>query len=184
MLKRFTTILILGVIVGVSAAAYAHERGWPGKRLAQTLPEAETFALKETALTGAQVAWLEKNLGESVRTEDRRPRFYVGAAKGGAPAGSVVFLDATGTNGKVEMGLAIAPSGEILRVILFEHSEPGALASKAFLRQFTGKKAADHFRVGHDVEAPPKHKKGAQILATTVRRGLLLAMAGLRLGVE
>ena len=182
MLRPLTILVTAGLLLCASRPSLAHDRSWPGKRLGDTLPEANTFAQKQASLTAPQISWLEKNLGESIRAEDRTPRFYVGTAKDGAVAGTVLFLDATGLNGKIEIGLAIAPSGQVVRVVLFEHSERASLTSPTFLGQFAGKKAAHKFKVGVDVTSPSGDEKGAQILATAVRRGLLLAMAGLKLG--
>lgn len=167
-----------------TGVAEAHQRSWPGKRLAEALPEAKKFTQKQVALTPSQIEWIEKNLGESIRTEDKSPTFYVGTGGNGRSIGIVFFLDATGANGKIEMGVAMSPQGNVLRVVLYEHSESSAVTSKDFLSQFKGKKAADKFQVGDDVTAPRGNEKVAQAIATATRRALLIAMAGLRLGAR
>ncbi len=184
MIRHFTTLITLALFVCFSSTAFAHNRSWPGKRLEEMLPEAKTYSQKQGSLTPPQIAWVEKSLGEPIRAEDRNPLFYVGAAKDGAVVGTVVFIDASGLNGKIEMGLAIDPVGRVIRALLFEHSEGAYVASSAFLGQFRGKKASDKFKIGVDIKAPTEEKKGAQIVATAIRRGLLLAMAALRLGVK
>lgn len=182
--RRALLPTLLVALALVAGPASAHQRSWPGKRLAETFPEAQKFTLKQVVLTPDQVSWIEKNLGEAVRTEDRSPTFYVATGKEGRSAGVVLFLDAAGTNGKIELGLSVDPEGKVLRVVLFENAESSAVTSESFLSQFKGKKAADKLEVGEDVDAPSGNERGAQILATAVRRGLLLTMAGLRLGTK
>ncbi len=182
MFRILTLLLSIGFLLCVSGFCFAHSRTWPGKQLGEALPEAATFAQKQASLTTEQISWVEKNLGEALRTEDRTPSFYLGTSKDGAIVGTAIFIDAIGVNGKIEMGLAIDSAGQVMRVVLFEHSESSRLAANAFLKQFAGKKAAQKFKVGVDVTSPSGDEKSAQIVATAVRRGLLLAMAGLRLG--
>ncbi|MFZ5477619.1 MAG: hypothetical protein ACOZNI_12655 [Myxococcota bacterium] len=183
MRTRLLALLIL-LVVGLvlPSAGAAHDRSWPAKKLAALLPEAANFAQKQVQFTPAQLGWLEKNLGKPVRTEDRAPFFYVGTDAGGRSLGVVVLLDADGVNGKIEMGEAIDPAGKLLRVVLFEHGEGAAVEKRLFLDQFSGKSANDRFRVGEDLTAPESAAKSAQVVADAARRGLLMAMAGLRLG--
>ncbi len=180
---------LISILVFIAAAiaphdANAHQRTWPGKRLAEMMPAANKFTERKLTLTAEQIAWIEKTLGESLRTEDKTPSFYVGVDGKGRSLGVVVFVDATGENGKIELGVAIDAAGTATKVALFEHSESGAVASKDFLGQLSGKKAADKFKIGDDVKAPNSGGKAAQAIATGTRRSLLLAMAGLRLGTK
>jgi len=176
-----TIRLLMATLIALQvtfSTANAHQRSWPGKRLADTFPEAKDFVQKQANLNSSQVQWIEKNLGESIRTEDKSPIFYSSAA------GWVVFLDATGGNGKIEMGIAITPNGEVANVVLLESSESKDIDSKQFLSQFNGKKANDKFKVGGDVKAPKGLEDTAQSIATSVRRGLLLAMASFNIGTK
>lgn len=177
-LKNF--LLFLGLML-ISNSSLAHSPVWPGKQLSQVLPEATTFEKKQAVMTPAQVVWFENNLGESIRTEDRNPLFYVGVNQSQV-VGTVIFIDALGVNGDIEMGMAINQNGEVMKVVLFEHSEGASLSQDLFLKQFEGKKAPHKFKVGADVVSPKGSEKSAQIIATAVRRGLLLGLATLRLG--
>lgn len=179
-----STLFILMAALGASQSADAHQRGWPGKRLAEAMPEAKQFSQKQMSLSSSQVGWVEKNLGGPIGTEDKTPAFYVGTDAGGRSIGVVFFLDTAGTNGKIEIGLAMKPDGSVVRVVLYEQSESASVASSGFLGQFAGKTAVDKLKVGADVTAPKGDEKIAQIIATATRRGLLLATAGLRLGVK
>jgi hypothetical protein len=167
-------ILLIPVL---SSGAEAHERSWPGKRLAETWPEANKFTQKQVSLGTAQVQWIEKTLEQSIRSEDRAPAFFPATAKDDKKIGVVLFLDATGSNGKIELGLAIAPEGKVVHLVLFENGEGSGINSAEFLSQFTGKKSADKFKVGDDVVASKSSEAAAQSVATAVRRGLLIAKA-------
>ena len=180
---------LISILIFVTAAiaphqASAHQRTWPGRRLAEMMPAANKFTERSVTLSAAQIAWTEKSVGESIRTEDKTPSFYVGVDAKGRSLGVVMFVDATGENGKIELGVAIDLAGAVAKVALFEHSESSAVASNDFLGQLAGKKAADKFKVGDDVKAPSGGGKAAQAIATATRRTLLLAMAGLRLGTK
>ncbi|MFZ5471556.1 MAG: hypothetical protein ACOZIN_19190 [Myxococcota bacterium] len=182
-MKALTAWLVL--TLGLAPAlAEAHQRSWPGKRLAEAMPEAKKFTQKQVVLGTAQIEWIEKTLGSRIGTEDKNPTFYIGTGSDGRTMGVVFFLDVAGENGEVEMGVAMTPAAAVQRVVLYEHSEPSSVASKEFLSKLEGKKAADPFRVGEDVKAPAGAEKSAQALATGVRRALLIAMAGLRLGTK
>jgi len=180
---------LISILVFVAAAiaphhASAHQRTWPGKRLAEMMPAANKFTERKLTLTAEQISWVEKTLGESILTDDKTPSFYVGVDGKGRSLVVVVYVAATAENGKIELGVAIDAVGASTKVVLFEHGESGAVASNDFLGQLTGKKAADKFKIGDDVKAPSGGGKAAQAIATATRRTLLLAMAGLRLGTK
>lgn len=175
-------LLLLSTLL-FGGVALAHDRSWPGQKLAATLPEATTYTQRQTTLTPAQVQWVEAALGEPIRTEDRTPALYIGTGKDTRSVGVVVFLDADGANGKIEMGEALDPTGKILRVVLFENGESPAVGKAEFLGQFTGKTANEAFKVGADLTAPTTGGAAAQTIATATRRGALLATAALQLGV-
>ena len=173
--------LMLMLALAGSSLAEAHDRSWPGQKLAATLPEAANFTQRAVALSPVQQAQVEGVLGEPLRTEDRAPTFYIGTDASSQAVGVVVFLDATGTNGKIEIGESIDPAGHLLHLVLFENSELVAVGKPAFLDAFAGKTSADMFMVGHDIVGPG-NGKSAQIIATAARRGLLLAAVALHVG--
>ncbi len=178
-----TLSLFLGIFGLLSASiSQAHQQSWPGKRLAETSPQAKSFTKKQLTLSPAQTAWIEKNLGEAIRVEDKTPVFYSGNDESKKVVTYVLFLDAVGANGKVELGVAVSPGGAVLNTVLFEHSEGKGLEAGAFLSQFNGKTATDKFKVGADIKAPSGNEKAAQAIASSIRRGLLMAMAGLEIG--
>lgn len=179
-LIRATALFI--AIMSTSSLALAHQRSWPGKRLSEALPEAKNFTQKQATLSASQVDSVQKTLGESIRTEDKTPSFYIGSGADGRSIGVVLFVDAAGENGKIEIGVAINTTGSVIRIVIFESSEGSGATSQKFLSQFTGKKAADKFKVGDDVIVEKGSEKSAQGIATAVRRALLIAKAVLNLG--
>ncbi len=178
---RALTVVAATVFLLVATTATAHDRTWPGKKLGKALPQAKSFVQRVASLGPAQVAWVETALGEPIRSEDKAPTFYVGTGADGRSVGVVVFVDATGDNGKIEIGVALDPAGRLVNVVLYEHSERG-VDDRAFLDQLTGKTAASKLKVGDDIQANDDSKHAAQAIASAAKRGALLAMAALGLG--
>jgi hypothetical protein len=177
---RLSALLV--ILTSLSIPVFAHQRTWPGKRLAEALSEAKNFSQKQATLGSAQVDSIQKTLGDSIRTEDKTPNFFVGVGADGRSLGVVLFIDATGQNGKIEMGVAISPTGSVIRVVLFDNSENADLGKPKFLSQFAGKKPSDKFKLGEDVVAEKGSEKGAEAIAKGVLRALLIAKAALNLG--
>jgi hypothetical protein len=163
--------------------ADAHQRSWPGKNLSETFPEGKNFVQKQVNLDAAKVQWIEKSLGSPIQTEDRAPIFYAATSASGV-SGWVIFLDYSGANGKAEIGLALDSKGQVINISLLENSENKDLTQRPFLNQFRGKTAFQKFKVGEEIKAPKGQENGAQSIATAVRRGLLISMAGLKIGVN
>ena len=175
-------ILSLVAINLIISSAHAHQKSWPGKKLSATFPAGKNFVQKQVTLNAAQIKWVENGLGEKIRTEDSTPVFYA-TTSADAPASIwVVFLDATGANGKIEMGVAVSSAGKVINVAVLDSSESKDLQTLSFLKQFVGKVGTEKFKVGDDVRAPEGQSVAAQAIASTVRRGLLLAMAALNVG--
>jgi hypothetical protein len=166
----------------VFSSAQAHQRSWPGKKLSETLPAGKNFVQKQVTLNAAQIKWVENGLGEKIQTEDSTPSFYSTNLAVGQASSWVVFLDATGANGKIEIGLALDPTGKIINVALLDGSESKDVQAPTFLKQFVGKTGTEKFKVGEDIRSPAGQNGAAQAIATGVRRGLLLAMAALSVG--
>ena len=176
------TVFTATLIALAAIPAAAHDRSWPGKKLSVAMPEAKSFAQRNASLASAQVDWVETALGEPVRSEDKTPAFFVATDAAGKSAGVVLFLDARGANGKIELGLVLDPAGRILRVVLYEHSEPASVSDRKFLDQLAGKTAASKLKIGVDLEAPDESKQSGQAIASAAKRGALLAMAALGVG--
>jgi Na+-translocating ferredoxin:NAD+ oxidoreductase RnfG subunit len=175
-------VLFSAILVLWASSVWTHESAWPGKRLAEVFPKAKKFKARQVTLTAEQIARLEKETGSTIEGEDKEPTFYIayGPVEGGKsgelqPMGAVVFIDAVGQHGNMEVNVAITPKGTLQSVSLWKHQESKQLESQEFLKQFEGdKKAADAFQVGKDITAVPGAEKASQAMATAAKRGLLM----------
>ncbi len=171
----FLIFLLLFPVCSTSA----HDLVWPGDKLKTLYPEAETFEQKNLYISDQQRAALEKKLGGSLPEEDLKPSVYFAIIRSGPDArprkaAVLLFVDAPGENGKIEMGVVVSGRGELIRVHVFENKEPEMLSRPDFLKQFEGKKASDKFQVGSDIQAPAGTVRSAQAIAYGARRGLLI----------
>ena len=175
-------ILSSAILVLWTSLVWTHESAWPGKRLAEVFPKAKKFKARQVTLTAEQIARIEKETGSKVEGEDKEPTFYVayGPVEGGKsdelqPMGAVVFIDAVGQSGNMEVNVAITPKGTLQSVSLWKHTESKKLESPEFLKQFEGdKKVTDAFQVGKDITAVPGAEKASQAMATAAKRGLVM----------
>ncbi len=165
--------------VFLHAGAYGHDLVWPGEKLKILYPEAVSFEQKNLYVSDEQKAAIERALGSKLPEEDLKPSIYLAIVKTtpDAPArkaAAIMFIDAHGEGGKIEMGVVVNGGGDLLMVRIFENRESGNLSQPGFLRQFEGKKAGDSFKVGRDITAPKTVKKSAQAVASGARRGLVI----------
>ncbi|MBI5074384.1 MAG: hypothetical protein HZB62_04350 [Nitrospirae bacterium] len=171
-------VLVLGFVV-IGSAAFGHDLVWPGEKLKALFPQAESFEQKNLYVSDAQRANIEKALGIKLPEEDLKPSIYFAIVKNtpDAPprkAGALLFIDAHGDGGKIEVGLVVSGKGDLMKVLIFENKESSKITQQAFLKQFEGKKATDHFKVDSDITAPAGTDKSAQAIASGVRRGMLI----------
>ena len=175
-LVRPLTLLVM-VLTLTSSVVWAHEAGWPGKRLSEVFPKAKTFKPRQVTLTPAQIARIEKAAGAKIGVEDKVPTFYVAyiedkEAGKEVPAGAVVFIDAVGARGNMEVNVAVTLKGKLHSVSLWKHKESKAVESKDFLKQFNDKKKiTDPFKVGEDIVAADGAEKASQTVATATKKG-------------
>lgn len=175
---------LFGAVVIILSFAFApktsaHDLVWPGEKLKTMFPQAESFEQKNLYVSEEQRLSIEKILGSRLPDEDLKPSIYLAVvrdAPGASPrkAAAMMFIDAAGEGGKIEMGVVVSGKGELMKVHLFENREPETVLQQTFLTQFEGKKASDPFRVGMDIKAPEGRVKSAQAIASGARRGLLI----------
>lgn len=157
----------------------AHDLVWPGEKLKLMFHQAESFEQKNLYVSDEQRSNIEKILGSVLPDEDLKPSIYLAVVRS-APdspprkAAAMMFIDAHGEGGKIEMGVVVSGKGELMKVQLFENKEPEIVSQQSFLKQFEGKNASDLFRVGTDIKAPEGRVKSAQAIASGARRGLLI----------
>lgn len=172
--------LSLGMMLLLAPGAIAHERVWPGKRLASVWPEAARFTLKQVNLSASQFAHLEGD-GITVGTEDKTPVFYfadrAGKGKGPRTLGVVLFVDEYGDNGKMEISVGLTAQGAVEKLDIWEHSEAKSIASADFLNQFIGKTHADSLEAGKDYKPAAGAPKASAAVARAVKKALSITDA-------
>lgn len=162
-----------------ASLTYAHDLVWPGEKLKALYPQAVSFEQKNLYVTDQQRASIERSLGSGLREEDLKPSIYFALVKTNADnpphkAAAILFVDAMGDGGKIEIGLVVNGKGELAKIQIFENKESPKLSQLAFLKQFEGKKATDPVRVGSDITAPVGTAGSAEAIASGARRGLLI----------
>jgi len=176
-------IVFIGMIVISSLfypfGAYAHDQIFPEEKLKVLVPQAESFEQRNLYMSDEQRLEIEKALKTGLPEEDLKPSLYfavVRQTKDSPPRkeAAVLFIDAYGEGGKIEIGVAVNRNGDLMRIHIFENSESENLSHQAFLNQYEGKKASDAFMVGADITAPAGKEKDAQAIASGVRRGVLI----------
>lgn len=171
-------VLVLGFAV-IGSAAFGHDPVWPGEKLKALFPQAESFEQKNLYVSDEQRGRIEKALGSRLPEEDLKPSIYLAVVRNtpDAPlrkAGAIMFIDAHGPGGKIEMGVVVSGKGDLLKILIFENKESQKITQQVFLNQFEGKKAADPFKVGSDITAPAGADKSVQAIASGARRGLFI----------
>lgn len=95
-------IAFLGMLTVLSVTVRAHEKTWPGEKLASIFPKAAKFVEKKATLSADQATAIEKEIGTKLRSEDRKPIFYVAMNDKKKPMGLVLFVDVKGPHGVLE----------------------------------------------------------------------------------
>ena len=177
--KAFNASAVFTFLIFVGGLATAHDLVWPGEKLKALVPQAVSFEQKNLYVSDDEKAAIEKTLGGRLPEEDLKPSVYFAIVKPNEnarprKAAVIIFIDAVGEGGKIEMGVVVSGKGELMKVQLFENREPKALSQVDFLSQFEDKKASDKFKVNSDVRAPRGTEKSAQAIASGARRGLII----------
>lgn len=179
--KKSMIFWLLPAIISITFAGSspAHDLIWPGEKLKKLFPQAESFEQKNLYVSDEQRSHIERLLESKLPEEDVKPSVYLAIVRSTTDSpprkGAVImFIDAYGEGGKIEMGVVINGKGELAKIHIFENKESANMTQQAFLKQFEGKKASDPFKVGADITAPPGKEKTAQAVASGARRGLLI----------
>lgn len=170
----FGVLIMIVMVLLVGPTASAHQKGWPGKRLSRTYPEAAKFTSRQAGLSAEQIGRIEQALGERIEAESRAPTFYPAFNKGGEKIGFVLFADQAGENGPIEIGVAVDPQGRVQHVVIFSSREDKKISQTAFLDQFNGKTAKDPLKIGTDMTSVAGAEKASQAVANGVRKALLI----------
>lgn len=181
MFRKMIVFTLLSVfLMSLAGMAMAHQKSWPGKRLAQIFPEASGFISRQATLSPEQIAAIEKEVGLRLQPEEKAPAFYFAQKQAGDKTeriGIVLFMDVLGAKGEMEVGVGIDKKGNVARVVIFEHREDSKIAEPSFLSQFNGKTPHDSFMVGEDVKSLEGMDGTVQSLSTGVWKALLITQA-------
>lgn len=174
MRRLYLGTLIMITTLLISPTVFGHQKGWPGRRLGQTYPEAAKFTSRQAGLSAEQIGRIEQALGERIEAESRAPTFYPAFNKAGEKIGFVLFADQAGENGPIEMGVAVDPQGRVRHVVILSSREDKKVSQSSFLDQFKGKTAKDPLKIGADIIPVAGAGKTSQAVANGVRKALLI----------
>lgn len=174
-MRKFVTVFLIGLILINITLLSAHEQTWPGRRLAKVWPEAHSFVKVQRTLSTQQIARIEKLQGSTIFTEDRTPVFYYAYETFDKKKrlGLILFLDAYGQNGKMEISLGMNPDGKVEKIHFWQHSEGKRLNSEESTKQFRGKTFLDLTSL-----------KTSDAVTLAIRRGLLITAEAFGVNVE
>jgi len=172
-------VTFLAVFVLFPVGASAHDLVFPAEKLKTMYPSAESFEQKNLYVSSKQREAIEAVLGETLPEEDLKPSIYLAVVRKSPEArprkvAAMMFIDARGAEGKIELGVVVSGRGGVEAVFVFENNEAPGTFGKEFLGQFSGKTAGDDFSVGKDVQAFGANLKTAQAVAAGVRRGIVI----------
>lgn len=175
-------VILFLVSVALANTVFPHEKTWPEKRLRQAWPEAQSFTSKQFTLTSGQISEL-KSEGIQIGSEDRNPTFYF-AQKKETPSdtkaktlGIILFIDASGENGSIEISVAMGTDGQVKKADIWEHSENSLVAKENFLKQFVGKNSKDTFIISKDYTPIAGAEKSSEAVARAVKKALKISNA-------
>ena len=170
----FTLVFLM---VSVPLFSKAQNTGFPAQRLAAIFPEAKKFVQKSAVLAPDKIAAIEKELGTKLGSEGMKPIFYIPINDKDKPVGLVLFADVKGPLGVIDGAVGLNMQGKIVKVVVYDHKETGAIAEEAFLKQFVGMGIEDTFKVGEDVEAVSGHEAASGAVALLPKKTLVMSYA-------
>ncbi|MEW6601689.1 MAG: hypothetical protein AB1499_12030 [Nitrospirota bacterium] len=178
-MKNLHPLMLILLMTLYPHASYGHDPVWPGEKLKKLFPSAESFEQKNLFISDEQRKNIESALGSRLPEEDLQPSIYLAIVRSGTDgrlkkAAAIMFIDAYGKGGKIDMGIVVSGKSELMKILIFENREAESIRQPAFLDQFTGKKAGEPFKTGVDITSPEHEEKSAQAIASGVKRGLLI----------
>ena len=177
--SKLSGILIVSVILlsFTPLIGNAHEKEFPGEKLAKFFPKAKKFVQRNAVLTPEKVKSIEKELGTKLLKEDQKPIFYIPINDQKKPMGLVLFVDVKGPRGTIDGAVGLNMKGKVVKVAIYEHKESEAITAEKFLKQFIGKGIDDDFKVGEDIEAIKGQDAATKAVILLPRKTLLMSYA-------
>lgn len=170
---------VVAALLFSAVPSFAHDQVFPAEKLKILFPQAESFEQKNLYVSDDQRSRIEGLLGYKLPDEDMKPSVYFAIVRNTPDSpprkgAAIMFIDAYGEGGKIEIGVVISSKGELAKIHVFENKESEKVTRQSFLRQFEGKKPSEVFKVGADITAPTGKERSAQAIASGARRGLLI----------
>jgi len=158
----------------------AHDAEWPGEKLEKMYPDAQSYEQRNLYISSQQRQNIEGKLGEPIQEEDLKPSLYFAVVKltpDSKPqkAAVMIFMDAHGQEGVIEIGLRMSSKGVLEKIEIFnKDTQSDLISGPDFINQFQGKTHIQSFKVGVDITAPKGLEKSGQAIATATLRGMLI----------
>ena len=175
---RIGVLLALAfLILSTPLPSSARNTELSGQKLAAIFPRAKKFVQRDIILTAEQIAFIEKELGTKLQSEDLKPIFYILLDSENEPMGLVLCNNTKGPNGGIEGAVGLDMRGKVVKVAVYEHKESSAIAETEFLKQFIGMGIDDAFKVGVDVEVIEEHEAASSAVALLPKKTLVMSYA-------
>jgi hypothetical protein len=178
---RIDSFFVAVVLIYIFTPSYsfAHDKAFPADKLKALYPEAISFEQKAIHISDQQRSRIKRQLKAPLPEEDLNSFVYFVIAKQNdntppRKVAVVIFTNAYGDGGEIELGVVVGRKGELMKIRVFENNEAEILSSHSFLKQFKGKISSDAFKVGIDMTSPPNEKRSTKAIASGARRGLLI----------
>ena len=170
-----TSPLRLLPLAAIAIAVPAHAIQYLSVEQAQRLcfPEAQQFVAANVVFTPDQVAAIERQSGQKVRTKGEQ---VWRAVQANGQAAGFFFVDyVIGKHEVIDYAVAIDAAGKVRRVEILQYREAygGEIASHDWLAQFAGKGAGDQLVPGRDVRII----SGATLSSRHVTEGIKRVLA-------
>ncbi len=177
--KEALASLIWAILLFSYSPSAAHDVVFPAEKLKALFPQAQSFEQKDLYVSDEQRSRMESLLGYRLPEEDLKPSVYFAIVRDTPDSpprkgAAIMFVDAYGQGGKIEIGVVVSPKGDLSKIHVFENKESTKATEKSFLKQFEGKKLSESFKVGADITASAGNEKSSQAVASAARRGLLI----------
>ncbi len=163
----------MGILILMTPNSFGHQKIWPGKQLKETMPQATRFTSQQATLNNTQIERIEQSLKARLGQEDLKPTFYP-AYQGEEKIGMVIFVDETGQNGIIEIGVALNRAGQISAVKILDHREKGAIKKEEFLKQFIGKSSRDILKMEEEIIPHSDAIEASKAVIRGIKKALLL----------
>ena len=130
----------------------------------------------EKKLTADQLKYVEEQSGSKVQSNDNPFVYWAVFDENHRQLGTLVFVDADGRKGGVELAIGVRSDGTLANVLVQENNEDLPLSSHQFLDQLQGKSIESPLKIVEDIRYVGNPQSG-QAMLNGVRRGMYLLKA-------